>query len=142
MLVKIESESERLIAGSHWILNRTVAMGMNCGTGLGAVRLKNLKSKVATLQWWRRRTATKIKQPVPTRSENPHLHPSRPVPVTRTDMCHTTVIFPMPHAQIEESRKFLQPKQKKGRHKEKILSVPNSCDGFDDRDQAIGMSKP
>jgi len=26
------SESERLIAGSRWILNRTVAMGMNCGT--------------------------------------------------------------------------------------------------------------
>ncbi len=43
------SESERLIAGSRWILNRTVAMGMNCGTGLGAVRLKNLKSKVAAV---------------------------------------------------------------------------------------------
>ena len=49
MLVRIESESERLIAGSRWILNRTVAMGMNCGTGLGAVRLKNLKSKVAVV---------------------------------------------------------------------------------------------
>ena len=77
MLVKIESESERLIAGSHWILNRTVAMGMNCGTGLGAVRLKNLKSKVATLQWWRRRTATKIK----TTRANPFGKPA-PAPVT------------------------------------------------------------
>ncbi len=48
----------------------------------------------------------------------------------------------MPHTQIEESQKFLQPKQKKGRHKEAILSVPNSCDAFNDRDQAMGMGKP